>query len=69
MRVTGMAGIVSSVEPSQMELTVPQHVTFTVRIGLSTQITEDGHPASLSKVRVPSAVRVHGTFDMQGHTV
>jgi hypothetical protein len=69
MRVTGMAGIVSSVEPSQIELTVPEHVIFTVHIGPSTQITEKGQPASLSRIRVPSAVRVHGRFDLQAHTV
>ena len=69
MRVTGMAGIVSSVEPSQIELTVPEHVIFTVHIGPSTQITEKGQPASLSQIRIPSAVRVHGTFDLQAHTV
>jgi TonB family protein len=69
MRMTGMAGIVSSVGTSQMELTVPEHVIFTVRIGPSTQITEDGQPAGLSRIRVPSAVRVHGTFDMEAHTI
>jgi hypothetical protein len=69
MRTTGMAGIVSSVGTSQMELTVPEHVIFTVRIGPSTQVTEDGQPASLSRIRAASAVRVHGAFDMQAHTI
>lgn len=69
MRITGMVGFVSSVEPSQMELTLLEHVMFTVHIGPSTEVTEDGKPASLSKIRIPSAVRVHGTFDMQAHTV
>ena len=69
MRMTGMAGIVSSVDPSQIKLTVPEHVIFTVHVGQSTQITEDRQPASLSRIRVPSAVRVHGTFDMEAHTI
>lgn len=69
IRTSGMAGIVSSVNPSQMELTVPEHVIFTVNIGPSTQITENGHAASLDKIRIPSAVRVHGVFDLQAHTV
>jgi TonB family protein len=64
-----MVGFVSSVSLSQMEMTLLEHVTFTVHIGPSTQVTEDGRPASLSKIRIPSAVRVHGTFDMQAHTV
>ena len=69
MRVTGMAGIVSSIEASQLELTVPEHVIFTVRIGPSTQITKDGKPESLTKIRVPSAAFVHGPFDLQALTV
>src|ERR1700747_2010173 len=52
MRVTGMAGVVSSVEPSQIELTVPEHVVFAVHVRQSTQITEKGQPASLSRIRV-----------------
>jgi TonB family protein len=51
-----------------MELTLPEHATFTVHVGQSTQITEDGRPASLSRIRVPSAVRVQGVFDLQAHT-
>lgn len=69
MRITGMVGFVSSVGPSQMEMTLLEHVTFTVHIGPSTEVMEDGRPTSLSKIRIPSAVRVHGTFDMQTHTV
>jgi hypothetical protein len=68
LRITGMAGFVSSVGPSQMELTLPEHATFTVHVGQSTQITEDGRPASLSRIRVPSTVRVQGVFDLQAHT-
>jgi TonB family protein len=69
MRMTGMVGFVSSVGPSQMELTLLEHATFTVHIGASTQVTEDGQPASLSGIPVASAVRVHGVFDLQAHTV
>ena len=69
LRVTGMAGIVSSVEPSQIKLTVPEHVIFTAHLGPSTQITEKGHPASLSEIRIPSAALVHGAFDLQALTV
>ena len=69
LRITGMVGFVSSVGPSQMELTLPEHAALTVHIGSSTQVTEDGQPASLSSIRVASAVRVHGVFDLQAHTV
>lgn len=60
-----MVGFVSSVGPSQMELTLLEHAALTVHIGSSTQVTEDGQPASLSSIRVASAVRVHGVFDLQ----
>lgn len=69
LRITGMVGFVSSVGPSQMELTLLEHAALTVHIGSSTQVTEDGQPASFSSIRVASAVRVHGVFDLQAHTV
>lgn len=69
LRTTGMVGFVSSVGPSQMELTLLEHAALTVHIASSTQVTEDGQPASFSSIRVASAVRVHGMFDLQAHTV
>lgn len=51
LRITGMVGFVSSVGPSQMELTLLEHAALTVHIGSSTQVTEDGQPASLSSIR------------------
>lgn len=42
MRITGMVGFVSSVDPSQMELTLLEHVMFTVHIGPSTEVTYKG---------------------------
>lgn len=69
LRITGMAGFVSSVGPSHMELTLPEHATLAVHIASSTQITDDGQPASLSSIRPGSAVRVRGAFDLQAHTV
>jgi TonB family protein len=69
LKITGMVGFVSSVGSSQMELTLLEHAILTVRILSSTQVTEDGQPASLSSIRVASAVRVHGAFDLEEHTV
>lgn len=69
MHIQGTAGIVKSVSATQIEFSVPEHVTFTARLTPSTQITQDRMPVNLDQVQVGSAVFVHGTFDIQGRTV
>lgn len=69
MSVRGMAGIVTSITSSQIQLSVPEHVIFTVKLSPSTQIMEDRAPVGLDQIQVGSPVFVHGAFDLHGRTV
>jgi hypothetical protein len=69
MTFHGMAGIVASVSSSEMQLRVPEHVTFTVHIGQSTRVTEHGRPTNLSSIHSGSGVVIRGEFNMRTRTV
>lgn len=69
MTIHGKAGIATQVSPSQISLSIPEHVTFTVHILPVTRFTQEGQPVSESAVQPGSAIFVHGLFDMQARTV
>lgn len=69
MTFRGMAGIVTSMTSSQIELSVPEHVVFAVKLSPSTQILQDRTAAGLDQIQVGSAVLVRGTFDLQDRAV
>jgi len=69
MTVRGKLGIAEQVSPSQISLTIPEHVTFTVRILPATRFTQEGQSVSEGAVKPGSAIFVHGSFDMMEHTV
>lgn len=69
MNLRGMAGIVTSITPSQIQFSIPEHVVFTVELSPSTQILQDGAPVGLDQIQVGSPVFVHGTFDLHGRAV
>jgi len=69
MTFHGMAGIVTSVSSSELQLRVPEHVTFTVHLGPSARVIENGQPASLSSIHTGNGVIVRGEFDVDARKI
>jgi hypothetical protein len=69
MTIRGKAGIATQVSPTQITLTIPEHVTFTVSIRPGTRFTQEGQPVNAGAVQPGSAIFVNGLFDIQARTV
>lgn len=65
----GFAGVVTTVNASQIVMEIPEDVSMTVTVTPSTRIVDFGQQATLQDIHVGDAIFASGQVDEQAHTI
>ena len=65
----GFAGVVTSVDASQIVMEISEDVSMTVNVTPSTRIVDFGQQATLQDIHVGDAIFASGQVDEQAHTI